>query len=217
MSGITDALGITNRKGEKAALNAAKDANAQANALSKEQIALMKEELQFQKDQYQDWKDIYGDLQENLGDYYKNMSADNVIAMNLTQQQRAYQEATKEMEREFAQRGLAGSNMEAATKSSASFQNANTRATIRASADAYVAEKQTGFLGIGLGQGASMLGNIGAAAGNVGNAYNTGVGVNANMGANFLNQSTNLGLQNMRSMASIIGTATGYASKGASK
>ena len=74
VSGVTDALGLTNTKGEKRAAQAAATANANALAMSKDQIELAKQELAFQKEQYADWTNIYGDMQANLG--YRDWETD---------------------------------------------------------------------------------------------------------------------------------------------
>lgn len=210
ISGVTDALGLTDTSGAQQAANIARDANANANALSKEQIALMKEQLDFQKSQYQDWKDIYGDLQTNLGDYYKNLNSDDIIAMKLQNQQREYQAAVKQMETEAAQRGITNSGLEYAAKSNATFQNAETRAAIRSTAKDEVVNKQLGFLGIGLGQGTQMLGQINNAGQNVNTAYGTGIQHNTNTMNSFLKQQTEFGLSNMDFMRQMAGAAMGY-------
>lgn len=208
--GITDAIGLTNYKGEKQAAQAAAAANANATAMSKEQIALMKEQLQFQKDQYTDWKDIYGDLQENLGEYYNNLDAKDITAMGLTNQQRSYQEAVKSMERDAAQRGISGSGLEYSQKSLATFQNAEARARIRTEAPTKVANEKLGFLGVGLGQGTQMLGTINQAGANVNSAFATGIGSQTMMNGNYLNQQTNFSNANTSAMNDILGTFTGY-------
>lgn len=210
VGGITDAIGLTNHKGEKKAAQAAAAANAAGVAISKEQIELMKEQLEFQKDQYEDWKDIYGDIQENLGDYYKDMNAEDLTAMGLTQQQRSYQEAVKMIETEAAQRGLSGSGMEYAAKAAATFGNAEARAKIRTDAPEEVARRKMGFLGIGLGQGTQMLGAVNQAGANANQAFSTGVAFRGNMANSYLNQQTTLSTNNTNAMGQLVGTGLGW-------
>lgn len=206
---VTDAIGLTNHAAEEKAAKQAGFANAQAYALTKEQVALMKEQLEFQKDQYEDWKDIYGDLQENLGEYYKNLDADDIVAMGLTQQQRSFQEAVKQIETEAAQRGISGAVVDSEIMRG-QFANAEARATIRASAPDIVEQKKLGFLGLGMGQGTQMLGAINQAGANANQAYSTGVISRTNMASNFLGQQTDLAKANMDAMANVVGGVTSY-------
>lgn len=211
---VTDAVGLTDHKGAKAARRMASDANQAAIELNREQVALMKEQLEFQKDQYADWKDIYGDIQENLGEYYKNLDADDLTAMGLQNQQREYQAAIKTIERDAAQRGISNSGIEYAVKSAATFQNAERRAEIRTNADNQVAQQKLSFLGIGLGQGTAMLGNINNAASNANSAFATGVNSRTNIAGNFLNNATSISNNNTNNMSSMYGTALGFMAGG---
>lgn len=210
VSKVTDAVGLTNTKGEKAAARAAEQANAQSYAMSKEQIAFMKEQLQFQKDQYTDWKNIYGDVQTNLGNYYKNLGEEKIVTLGLQNQQMEYQAAVKEIERDFAQRGLTGSGAEMAVKSNATFQNAEARAKIRTEAPQKVAEQKLQFLGVGLGQGTQMLGIVANSAANTSQAYSTGVNARTSMAQSYLGQQTQLSTNNTNAMGQIIGTGMGF-------
>lgn len=209
VGGITDAIGLTDHKGERKAREAAAKAQSQSVAMSKEQIELMREELEFQKDQYNDWKDIYGDLQDNLGDYYKNLDGDELVVKGLQAQQREFQAATRAVRRDAAQRGIKGSGLEFAATTNAAFQNAEARARIRASADEQAAQQKLGFLGVGLGQGTQMLGIINSAASNANNAYNTGVQSSTNMARSFLGQQTQLSTNNTNAMGEIVGSFLG--------
>lgn len=217
VSGITDAIGLTDTAGEKRAAEAAAAAQAQTAAMSKEQIELMKEQLQFQKDQYSDWKAVYGDIQENLGEYYNNLTGDKIATMGLQNQQKEYQAAVKAIEKDAAQRGIANSGVEYATKSAATFQNAAIKADIRSTADQKAAEQKLGFLGVGLGQGTQMLGEINNAASNVNTAFNTGIGATTQFATNQLSRSTTLNTNNTNAIGEVVGSAIGWASGGASK
>lgn len=216
VGGVTDAIGLTDHKGEKRAAKAAAQANAQSLAMSKEQVAFMKEQLQFQKDQYTDWKNIYGDVQTNLGNYYKNLGEEKIVTLGLQNQQMGYQAAVKEIERDFAQRGLTGSGAEMAVKSNATFQNAEARAKIRTEAPQKVAEQKMQFLGVGLGQGTQMLGVVANAASGVNQAYSTGVNARTSMAQSYLGQQTQLSTNNTDAMGQIIGAGMGWASGGTS-
>lgn len=207
VGGITDAIGLTNHAGEKKAAAAAAEANAQAYAMSKEQIELAKEELQFTKDQYNDWKAVYGDIQENIGNYYKDLTGDKLVALGLEKQQQEYQMVEKAIQRDFAQRGLANSGQETTASTIAKVQNATARAAIRASGDEAAIEKKLQFLGVGLGQGTQLLGVVGNSAANVTNAFSTGINSRTNVANSYLSRSTNLSVANQGAMADVVGAA----------
>lgn len=206
VGGITDAVGLTNHKGEKQAAQQAATANAQAYAMSQEQIALAKEELQFQKDQYADWKNVYGSIQDNLGAYYKNLTPEKLVALGLEKQQQEFQQVQKSIKRDFAQRGISESGAEIITEAQNKVQNATARAAIRASGDTMAAEEKMKFLGIGLGQGTQMLGIIGNSASNVTSAYASGINSRTQIAGGYLNRSTQLGVANMGAMSDLVGS-----------
>lgn len=196
VSTVTDAVGLTDTKGQEKAAKGA--AAAQANSL-----AMTKEQLAFMKEQYADWKAVYGDVQTNLGTYYKNLTPEKITALGLENQQREFQIASAEVDKMFAQKGIAPtSGMAVHTKATATFQNAEARAKIRSSAEQDVADEKLKFLGVGLGQGAQMLGTIS-------NAYNTGITTQANVGNNSLNNSTSLSQSNSNTMGDIFGFLSG--------
>jgi hypothetical protein len=207
VGGITDAVGLTNNKGEKQAAAAAAQANAQSYAMSQEQIALAKEELQFQKDQYADWKTVYGPIQDNLGSYYKTLTPDKLIALGLEKQQQEFQQVQKSIKRDFAQRGIDESGVAVITEAQNKVQNATARAAIRASGDDMVNKEKMNFLGIGLNQGTEMLGVVGNAAANVTNAYSAGINSRTSIANAYLGRATAVGNSNRSAMSDIIGSA----------
>ena len=212
IGGITDAVGLTNRKGEKKAAQAAADANKAAVAMSKEQIDFSKEQLEFQKEQYADWEAVYGSLQQNLGDYYNSLDADELVTLGLENQQKECQAVETSIRRDAAQRGLKNSGLEYYEVNKAKVGNAIARASIRTSGDKMVAEEKLKFLGVGLGQGTALLGNVGSSANTVTSAYNSGINSRNNFGNSYINQSTQLGVQNMNSMGDLIGAGASIAS-----
>lgn len=205
---FTDAIGLTDRAGEKRAAVQAGQLAEQGFAMSKEQIALAKEELAFQKEQYGDWKNIYGELQENLGAYYKDLDPDRIAVLGLEKQQFEFQQLEKEIKRDFAQRGLKDSGEEIAISSFNKFQNATARASIRATAEDVAAEKKMSFLGLGLGQGTQMLSTIAGSAQAQQQAFSTAVGSRTNLANSYLNRSTQLGVAGIQQVGKVVGTAT---------
>lgn len=177
LGAVTDFVGLTDYSGAESRQNAATaatiagtDASVQ---MSRENIAFQKEQMEFQKAQYNDWKAVYGDLQENLGDYYNNLSGSSIASKQLAAQAAEFKQAERELTKTLAQRGISGSGMEAAARTTMAMQSANTRASIRSSADEQAAQAKLGFLGVGLGQGTQMLGIQSQQASTVGNAFNT--------------------------------------------
>ena len=167
-------------------------------AATQANIEMQREQLQFMKDQYKDWQDVYGDIQKNLGDYYTNMSKDSEIAkintnlsFNLQTLATEYGAADKQIRRQMMQAGLEGSGVQAAANTQTTNQYASDRARARAQANLEitnapdtVAQKQMGFLGLGLNQGQALLGNISAQSGQATQAY----GLQASVASNFYNQ-----------------------------
>lgn len=204
---VTDAVGLTDHKGEKKAAEAAANANAQGVAFSKEQIELAKENLDFTKEQYQDWKDIYGEVQENLGKYYNELSGDDLTVLGLEAQQQEFQAVEKSLQRDFAERGISGSGQELEVVSNAKISNATARASIRASSDRIATEEKLKFLGIGLGQGTQLLGTVGNSAANVTNAFSSAVNSRSNATNSYLGRATSLGVANIGAVSDLAGSA----------
>jgi len=190
---VTDTLGITDHAGQAAA-------NQRADAAAAESSRLTNEQLDFQRQQYNDWKDIYGTLQEQEMDYIQKYTGADVVANQLAQNQSSFQGAESNLTRTLAQRGLSGSGTEAAALTSLASQQAMNDANIRNSQDTIAEQKRLGFLGLGLGQGAQMLG-VQA------NVANAGVGAQANIAGQQSALAGQLGVQGMRGMSSLYNTS----------
>lgn len=139
--------------------------------IAREGIAVAREETEFQRSQYNDWKDVYGDLQDNIGEYYKTLGPERIIAQGLQAEQQEYQKARTAITKSLAQRGISGSGVEGAALTTLEGQHYTNRASVRATAEQKVIDSKTGFLGIGLGQGAQLLGVLAQATGQTQNAY----------------------------------------------
>jgi hypothetical protein len=191
ISDVTDAVGLTDVAGQKRAANNAANQQAFANGLTTEQ-------LDFQKQQYSDWKDIYGDIQSNLGDYYKSLSASDYEARGVTQVQQEYSKANTQLQEQLAQRGISNSGIAAAAATSLTQQLANATTEARITAPEKVNQQKMSFLGLGLGQGAQMLGTIA-------NVSNNGASNATNSANSSLNNSTSLSQSNSNTMGTLIG------------
>lgn len=192
VGGITDAIGLTDHKGQRHAQGNAARAADNANELSRENI-------EFQREQYKDWKSVYGELQENLGEYFNSLGPEKVTALGLQEQQKAHQQFEEQIKRTMAQRGLGGSKFEAYVQASADIDNNNRRAQIRATANEKSAQQKMSFLGLGLGQGTQMLGHIN-------NATNTGVNAFSNKANMYNSQFTTFANTNAAMMRQFVGS-----------
>jgi hypothetical protein len=185
ISGVTDAIGLTDHKGQRRAQK-----NSEASSASATEQA--RQNLDFQKERYTEWEDIYGDLQSNISKYYKNLGPERVMSLGLQQQQIAHQDTQEKIRRSLTQRGLGGSKFEAYTQTMADMDNSNRRATIRSKAEEQTVNQQMNFLNIGLNQKNQILNRINSAS---------GAGVNASTNqANMYNQQFQTLAQNNSSM-----------------
>lgn len=189
----TDFVGLTDYEGQKEAQNAATAATA-AGVSATERAAdqsyqLSKENIAFQREQYADWQSVYGDLQTNLGDYYSTLSSSKYATQAIQANQLEYNKTAAQLDTSLAQRGLSNSGAQAASMTAMRQQLAQANATARYTAQDTVKQQQLGFLGVGLGQGSSMLGNIG-------NAYSSGASTSVQAGSSIGNISSNLGQVN---------------------
>lgn len=220
LGGITDFVGITNFKGQKADQKRADALAGESISASKANIEMQREQLAFMQKQYDEWNAVYGDLQQNLGDYYANLSIgdefkkiDTNLSFTLQSLSKEYATAAKDTQRAMSQMGLAGSGAAAQNTVGLNQGLAQSRAMARAQAgigklDAgdIVAQKQMGFLGVGLGQGASLLGTMTQQAGNAGNAYNSLTQAAGNLSNNYMQRGMGREASNM----GVIRNLTGY-------
>lgn len=197
---VTDTIGLTDYAGAEKSQRAAADAARAGVALSAEQIEFMKE-------QYNDWKAIFGDLQETLGDYFKSLEPDDVIAPKIQSINKELAKAKENIEVTLAQKGLDKSSISEKALTSLEVAGAQQRAIARATAEDEVRAKQMGFLGLGLGQGTQMLGQINMAGQTAVNATGTLAGVNSQY-ANTLWQGSQGVINSILQGAAIGGTYT---------
>lgn len=191
VGGITDAIGLTDHKGARRAERASAEAAAQSLAMTKDQLA-------FQKEQYEDWKDIYGTMQEKEAAYVAEYTGEDVVTKQLAQTDKEFQTASADVTKTLAQRGIAGSGMEAAALTQLAGQEALTKAGIRASQEDIAAQKRTQFLGLGLGQGTQMLGIQAGVA-------QSGIGAQASIAGQQSALSGKLGAAGIQSWGKVVG------------
>lgn len=169
----TDFVGLTDYREQDKAQKQATVQGAQATEAARNQLDLSKQQLDFSKQQYADWQKVYGPIQQNLADYYTNLSGDTLVAQQLSSQAREYADAYRKAEQQLAQRGLTQSGIAAAQSTAMDIQGANARAGIRAGGTGQAMLQKAGFLQLGLGQQANLLGNINTGYNAIGNASNS--------------------------------------------
>lgn len=212
VGGVTDAIGLTNHKGQKADQKRADQLAGESIEASRANIQMQREQLEFMQTQYDEWNAVYGDLQQNLGDYYNSLSIgdefkkiDTNLSFTLQQLSKEYTAAAKDTQRAMSQMGLSSSGAVAQNAVGLNQGLAQSRAMARAQASIEkldagdtVAQKQLGFLGVGLGQGTQLLGTMTQQAGIAGQAYGSmtqaaGNISNAYMQRGIGRESTNIG------------------------
>jgi len=217
VGGITDAIGLTDYKGQEEAARNAADAQRAATAagqeIAGENLEIQKRQLEWQKEQYNDWKKVFGDLSENMGSYYKNLSVATQVPKQLANVAIEKQNAIKNISQQLAQRGLSASGVQAAAMTGLEAQTAMKRADIRNTAQDQIMAQKTGFLSLGLNQGTGYAGVVAQQAGNINSASNIGANTMLQGGqltadAYMLNSNI-LGTKN-DAMAQDIGTAVGF-------
>ncbi len=145
MSGVATAIAGSAVLGAVVSSNAAGKATDAASKASQSELA-------FNQQRYDDWKEVYGPIQDNLSDYYSNLSPDMYEAQGLEAFNAEYQKAQDAVATSLAQRGITDSGLSAQLEQQGAVSAAQSRAAIRMDAPAKVAELQSNFLQIGLGQ-----------------------------------------------------------------
>lgn len=192
---FTDALGLTDYARQEQQDKLAVEQQDRADTLADEEIA-------FQREQYDDWKDIYGPLQEDLGTYFNNISGDKLAAKQVEQIQQQSQASQQQLDQTLAQRGMSNSGLSAELLNQNLFNTSMAKADAFSNADQLAAQEQMNFLGLGLGQGTTMLGTQA-------NVANSAIGSNTSSANTASTNATNIGAANTGFMQDLAGTAIG--------
>ena len=161
------------QKTERDRLAWAKEKDVAQVALGERAILAQERGQEFQETQYNDWDAVFGDLQTNIGEYYKQLGPEKIESQGLQANQKAFQKQQISLAKQMQQRGIQQSGVEAAAMTQLAGTKAIADASIRAGAEEQSYAKKAGFLGIGLGQGAQMLGTVAQQQSNVGYAFGT--------------------------------------------
>jgi len=154
--------------GAYTAYEGSKASDAQAEAMSSA-TNVSQSQLDFSKSQYNRALDIYGDAEENLATYYKSLTPEKYKTMGLDAYDEQFKMAENTYQQNLAQRGLAGSGVEAEGMMGMQMQGAKDRAQISVQADQQWAQEQLGFVGMGMGQSNIAQQNIASSSTNMAN------------------------------------------------
>lgn len=142
------AAGITAAATVGGAVASSKSASRDRKAAAKSEEA----SLGFAMEKYNDWKEVFGPIQQNLANYYANLDADFIATQGLETYEVEKTRALQAIQGNLAERGINNSGVAAAVETDIQLQSAAERAKIRAEAPMKVAQMQTNFLQVGLGQ-----------------------------------------------------------------
>lgn len=170
------ASAYSSNKASKSASKAQKSANKNASTqISYEKERLASEEARYEKDsakeqkryeanvgRYEDslarhqasiddWENTFGSIQDNLSDYFQNLSPDMRAAKGIQDFEGQRATAMKQVQEQFAQRGISGGGAEASAMLQDAVSSSEARAGIRNQAEQSVVEDKQQFLSMGLG------------------------------------------------------------------
>lgn len=114
--------------------------------------AARKDEMAFEQQRYDDWQAVYGSVQDNLSNYYSNLTPEYIETQGLEAVEIERAKALGRLDVDMAQRGITDSGIAGKQLKDIELGTAEQRATVRATAPSLVAEEQSRFLQIGLGQ-----------------------------------------------------------------
>ena len=139
-------------KASSAATSSADKATAAQIAASEASLQATREQLAFSQQQYDDWKSIYGDVQTNLKDYYNQLSPSKLETQGRQAISAEFANASKQLEAQFAQRGITSSGLQAAAMTNLASQKATNLAKNSLAAQDTVLNQKQAFLSLGMGQ-----------------------------------------------------------------
>lgn len=91
------------------------------------------------------WEDIFGPVMDNLSSFYSNLTPAMLATTGLEAQQKEFQAAQTQVQKQFAQRGITG-GAQAAISADMAMQNAKAKADIRRDAELQVPQLQQDFV-----------------------------------------------------------------------
>jgi hypothetical protein len=122
-------------------------------ASAERSVGVSESQAQFTQQMYDRVIDIYGTAEENLAEYYNSLTPEEYTARGLDAYDDQFQQAINTVQQTMAQRGIAGSGIEAQTMAGMEMQGALDRATIKQVSPQQWAIDQMGFVNMGMGAG----------------------------------------------------------------
>jgi len=126
--------------------------NVAANKAANTAKDAQKNQLAFEQQKLADWNRVYGPIQDNLSNYYANLTPEYIETQGLEAVELERAKALERVEVNLAQRGITDSGIASRVVKDVELNTAQQRAQVRATAPTMVAEEQSRFLQIGLGQ-----------------------------------------------------------------
>lgn len=147
-------------------------------AASSEQAAMLNyalgmKELKYAQEQQAKWDSVFGPTQEILADYYNTLDSDTVAAQNVQALQTGHQKYQEKLDIQLAQRGMDNSGLQAELSAQGMYASERDKAQARVDAPGQVAEEQSNFLALGLGQQAGLQAGVQNAYGGLQSTANT--------------------------------------------
>jgi len=105
------------------------------------------------------WNAIYGPVEQSLSDYYQTLTPGSLTAKKTVALQKNYQEASKRINENLAQRGMDTSGIQAQVEMEGQFGLARDKAYAGIEAQDEVNAQKQNFLNMGLQQKGSLLSN----------------------------------------------------------
>lgn len=149
--------------GAAASASASSSASDAAEAQTQAASGASAAQLAFSKEQYQDWKDTFGDISDNLSNFYKGLDETKFASQGIQNIRTTYATAVKNVDQALAQRGIAGSGLQAQALTDLASQQAKAEAEVRTNAPFAVAQEKMKFLSLGMGQGANAVSSVNSA------------------------------------------------------
>jgi hypothetical protein len=144
VAGATVVTGAMSSKSASSAASSASDASAA--------------QLAFAQQQYADWQETYGPLQNRLASYYSTVTPESYAATGLEAFQSEQQATQERLKQTLVQRGIdPDSGIAMSLDAQSELNAAESRASIRKTAESQYVQDQTNFLSVGMGNSSASL------------------------------------------------------------
>ncbi len=122
------------------------------SALRNQSSELVQQQLTEARAQEAEWERVYGPIQAKIESNLRNMTVASVSAAGLQGIEQEFTNAAEARRSNIARRGLEGSGLEQILSERSNIDKAEAKAKVRADAPEKIANAQSKFLSLGLGQ-----------------------------------------------------------------